>query len=260
MLRTTALAFSAVVLLVGFGGFAPGAVLYEYNFDGGSLLNTGTAGDGDLTPYGPGANSGNIPAFVASRTDSQGVTRTDLFDYSVGGGTRSYHFSNIANQNLAAWSVALWARANSTTPPSQYSSVFMNDDFQINNTGGTWRYRGGNTQFGTVLADTWQYIVATNDGTNTRLYVDGVLGATLGDVGSNFYEIGIGTNRARDNNGRWNGDIDDVSVLDRPLSQAEIEANYRLGTTTIIPEPSTLFIWSLLAGLGVGFGWRRRRQ
>jgi len=29
--------------------------------------------------------------------------------------------------------------------------------------------------------------------------------------------------------------------------------------STIIPEPSTLLIWSLLAGLGLGVGWRRRR-
>jgi hypothetical protein len=29
---------------------------------------------------------------------------------------------------------------------------------------------------------------------------------------------------------------------------------------TIIPEPATLLIWSLLAGLGVGLGWRRRTK
>jgi len=28
----------------------------------------------------------------------------------------------------------------------------------------------------------------------------------------------------------------------------------------IIPEPSTLLVWSLLAGLGVGVGWRRRKR
>ena len=28
---------------------------------------------------------------------------------------------------------------------------------------------------------------------------------------------------------------------------------------TVIPEPTTLLIWSLLAGLGVGLGWRRRK-
>jgi len=28
---------------------------------------------------------------------------------------------------------------------------------------------------------------------------------------------------------------------------------------TVVPEPTTLLIWSLLAGLGVGLGWRRRK-
>jgi len=29
---------------------------------------------------------------------------------------------------------------------------------------------------------------------------------------------------------------------------------------TIIPEPSTLLVWSLLAGLGIGAGWYRRER
>jgi len=29
--------------------------------------------------------------------------------------------------------------------------------------------------------------------------------------------------------------------------------------SSVIPEPSTLLIWSLLAGLGIGMGWRRRK-
>jgi len=32
------------------------------------------------------------------------------------------------------------------------------------------------------------------------------------------------------------------------------------GAPLVIPEPSTLFIWSLLAGLGIGLGWWRRRR
>ena len=31
-------------------------------------------------------------------------------------------------------------------------------------------------------------------------------------------------------------------------------------TGTVIPEPATIIIWSLLGGLGIGFGyWRRKR-
>ena len=246
---TTYALFAGIpILLLLTTGLASASPNYEYNFDGGSLLNTGTAGDGTLTPYGPNANSGNTPAVVPSRTDSAGVTRTDLYDYSVGGGTRSYHFANIANQNLSAWTVALWARANSTTS-NEFSSVFMNDDFQINTTGGNWAFRdSANDAFGTVLADRWQYIVATNDGTNTRLYVDGILGATLGDLGDQFNEIGIGTNRARDNPGRWNGDIDDVSIETFAFTQSQITALYLDGIRPpSVPEPSAIAIWSVLA-------------
>ena len=32
------------------------------------------------------------------------------------------------------------------------------------------------------------------------------------------------------------------------------------GATASIPEPSTLIIWSLLGGLGIAFGYWRRRK
>jgi len=28
----------------------------------------------------------------------------------------------------------------------------------------------------------------------------------------------------------------------------------------VVPEPGTIVIWSLLAGLGIGLGWRRRKR
>jgi len=36
-------------------------------------------------------------------------------------------------------------------------------------------------------------------------------------------------------------------------------ALYWNDVAAVVPEPATLVIWSLLAGLGVGLGWRRRR-
>ena len=239
-------------------GSVADAQLYEYNFDGGSILNTGSAADGDLTPFGPNANAGNTPGFVASRTDSNGVTRTDLYDFSVGGGTRSYFFSDIGNQTIANYTVNMWVRTDNVTPPSQFSSVFMNDTFQINNTAGEWNYRGSNTPFGDVEDDIWQMLTITNDGTDTRLYVDAVLGATLGDVGNPFNEIGIGINRARDNNGRFLGDIDDVMILDAALSDSQILALYNQGVS--VPEPASIAIWSLLGLCLAGFGYRCVRR
>jgi hypothetical protein len=34
----------------------------------------------------------------------------------------------------------------------------------------------------------------------------------------------------------------------------------RILQLTLVPEPTTLLVWSLLAGLGVGLGWRRRKR
>jgi len=36
--------------------------------------------------------------------------------------------------------------------------------------------------------------------------------------------------------------------------------NVALTSAAVIPEPSTLLVWSLLAGLGIGLAWRRRRK
>jgi hypothetical protein len=37
-------------------------------------------------------------------------------------------------------------------------------------------------------------------------------------------------------------------------------ANFGAEIKAVVPEPATLLIWSLLAGLGIGVGWRRRRR
>jgi len=62
------------------------------------------------------------------------------------------------------------------------------------------------------------------------------------------------------------GNREDGSMLDRfvlvhedepaTVNETFLEA---LANTTVVPEPTTLLIWSLLAGLGVGLGWRRRK-
>jgi len=45
------------------------------------------------------------------------------------------------------------------------------------------------------------------------------------------------------------------------LSTGNYAVDHVLGrfTAFVIPEPSTLLVWSVLAGLGIGVGWRRRR-
>jgi len=63
--------------------------------------------------------------------------------------------------------------------------------------------------------------------------------------------------------------FDTIAIGDRQITPFDeiryattfAEAMGREATVnTIIPEPATLLIWSLLAGLGVGLGWRRGRR
>ncbi len=64
----------------------------------------------------------------------------------------------------------------------------------------------------------------------------------------------------------WPGDIAEVIIYDGQLSANDmnvvgyyLEDKYGLDTGYVIPEPATLLVWSLLAGLGIGLSWRRRR-
>ncbi|MGJ8697923.1 MAG: LamG domain-containing protein [Verrucomicrobiaceae bacterium] len=108
----------------------------------------------------------------------------------------------------------------------------------------------------------WHHIVATTQGSVTKLYVDGVLNVTGGtgtilENGTN--QLWIGGNP--DNGRQWNGMLDDVGMWDRALTDGEVAlihsqglSGTALGAITV-PEPSS-FALALLGGLGL---LRRRR-
>ena len=90
---------------------------------------------------------------------------------------------------------------------------------------------GGNDQVqsgGTAIqADVWQHIVATYDGLNENLYVDGVQVGGAGNSSPMTYDdhpVQIGCD---DNNGfseHFQGVLDELRIYRRALSQAEIQA------------------------------------
>jgi hypothetical protein len=77
-----------------------------------------------------------------------------------------------------------------------------------------------------LAANTWSHLAATYDGTMLRLYVNGVQTASIAQTGS----IATSTNPLQiggDNifGQYFQGLIDEVRVYNRPLSQAEIQAD-----------------------------------
>jgi hypothetical protein len=91
-----------------------------------------------------------------------------------------------------------------------------------------------------------------------KIYQNGVLwhqgnaGVALGTIVNGFV--------GRDPDGNYyDGLIDDFAVWDEALAPQYIKALAGTASPLSIPEPSTILIWSLLALLGIGVGWRRRR-
>lgn len=107
---------------------------------------------------------------------------------------------------------------------------------------------------GTTSVDdgNWHFIVGTYDGTNQRLYVDGVLEDTDAQTGtiSNSEEevcIGAACNGATQGS-LFNGEIDDVRIWNRALSQAEIRDNMCEKLTGT--EPNLVGYWNFNEGSG----------
>jgi fibronectin type 3 domain-containing protein len=101
----------------------------------------------------------------------------------------------------------------------------------------------------------WQYVAATYDGTNARIYVDGVLAASAtftANVGnSNTWRIGAYGSPA---GGFFDGSIDNVRIYDRALTSAEIQTDM---ASRIQPDgtPPTVTTFTPAPGAtGVNFG------
>jgi hypothetical protein len=110
---------------------------------------------------------------------------------------------------------------------------FVNDDWTFT------RYRAlsltspGAQAFGTI--DTgWHHVAMTYDDSYVRLYIDGVLASTtelMEPIPLNDFILAIGDN--------FIGEIDEVKIFSRALSDSEIEDDYNEGIASITLSPET---------------------
>jgi len=112
-----------------------------------------------------------------------------------------------------------------------------------------------------ILDDEWHHMAVRRSGSSVNVYVDGAQnGGTATKVGgfNGPLEIGGASNFSEEITGL----MSDVGIWNQALAEWQIEglANGYYGPANVpVPEPTTLLILSLLAGLGVGLGWRRRK-
>lgn len=93
----------------------------------------------------------------------------------------------------------------------------------------TWwiAYHKTSTTWGTFVANKWTYLTVTYDGTNFRLYENGVLDKTQSATfnmtnNTSNWDIGRSSGDPR----YWNGSIDDVRIYNHTLSLDEIKELY----------------------------------
>ena len=109
---------------------------------------------------------------------------------------------------------------------------------------GAWQFYDYDSAYqGSFFASGWHHVAMTYDGSFVRVYVDGSLDSTTPQTGTPTLGsgrwLGIGVN------GGWgsspfDGQIDEVAIWARPLSDAEINSLYNGGAgRSMIPEPST---------------------
>lgn len=103
----------------------------------------------------------------------------------------------------------------------------------------------------------WSFITGTYDGANMKLYVNGVMEdliSVAGVLNQNDQGLLIGV-RLGLLSDSFNGQLDDIRIYDRSLSETEIWELYNLPEP--VPEPSTM----LLLGSGLaGLAWYRRKR
>lgn len=155
-------------------------------------------------------------------------------------------------ENLAYWTVCVWVK--SPLPPTSEPAsgpVHREANYQLNWNHPNARFRAAAgfrvdsdwyaASFGPLSADTWHHLTATLDGTALRAYVNGVLITTNSTArGPASYEsrtLTLGRHCAAPQ--FFAGQVDDVRIYNRALSQTEIvEVMVRLPLLAWNPSPA----------------------
>jgi len=99
----------------------------------------------------------------------------------------------------------------------------------------------------------WYNVVGTYDGSNVKIYIDGVLKATTsasGNINTNTELLMLGDTGYGGYSQILNGHLDEVSIYNRGLTQSEVTSIYNSGVPNDISSISGLVSWWRFEGSG----------
>ena len=188
-------------------------------------------------------NGSNNVSLVDSTGNGNTLTNTNGVTLGTGiiAGDAVFNGSNVLQVNnndpftSGDFSVCLWVNPSDI---SNYLSIFGTSGFAINSNSNNGGIDVNNASVGSSISTTgnlslgtWTNIVVTNESDITSLYVNSVYQAST----SQSMAIGANLNIGGVFGPAWNGQIDEVGVWGRALSQSEINVLYNNGAGTTYP-------------------------
>lgn len=224
-----------------------------------------------VPPASTGVNLGTLGA--AAKPYYVGNTTYAVAGALVGSADTAASFDGVSGKvavpfvpalsNTAPFSVEAWVKPNVAYTDGTLAAVLSCAQMAGNRSGwlvyqssGGWNLRMYNQNGGNTVANvtggsapvvgTWYHLVVVYDGTNAKIYVNGV--AATGTLGTPAFvpntdgPLSIGTRS--DNGFYYNGAVDEVAVYTNALSEADVTAHFQNGTSA---TPATAYDQVVLA-------------
>jgi len=261
-----------VILLATFHSNASGGLIASYSFEDNFLDSSGFGNDGGLL-------GGNTSVGFAPGLFGQAASFNGIGSVGSGRGIRVPH-SNSLNLS-SAMTLAAWVNPTNANDPN-VGVIFKGDlDFSFGAydllIGHFPSGQPGNIvdRAGTLLNNdsvnavspaqainlgAWQHLATTFDGSDLRLFINGVEVASTPFTGTITQEMSpLWIGQRFDPRFLYAGLIDEVRIYDTALSSSEIAALAEFpASPSPVPEPSSLALLGIGAFCLVGFRLRRR--
>ncbi len=164
-------------------------------------------------------------------------TATTATAVELDGATQSITAGTSLLDNLSQFTIAGWIRPGSITPNrsffGQYDLIELGIN-SVNNQIDLWTNAGGSISVAQFLPPgKWSHLLATGDGTQLKLYVNGVEvasgGSATSDYGNNGNATKIGEGVLNSTGDYFDGRVDDVRIYSRALCPDEARSLYKGG-------------------------------
>ena len=201
--------------------------------------SSGNENNGTITIGGTGSNTSAGTCSSGTGTEAWNNGTTGKLNYSLDfDGTDDYiSLTDAPEFDVKKMTISAWIKTSKTS--TQYISERNNATYYfatgvssqklciyINSVAASWDCSNAS-----VTDGNWHHVISTWDGTNKKLYIDGILDSTFagsgGDISASTEAINIGVRITLGTpSGYFDGQIDDVQIFNYALNSTQVKTLY----------------------------------